>query len=439
MLRAGFEIIMHERLRRLRATEAIYAATAEPAEIRARQLDRLNRNWTRAWREIPFYQQWRAQHGLPEAIGSLAELADFPVLTKTDIQENADLVARTPGATRTTLTGGTSGLSTAFPMNDQDAITAWTNSFVGRGWGGVRPYDRLFIIWGHSHLFGGRGVARKRAIRALKDRMLNVRRVSAYNLDDISLQRIAASLEAFRPAYIIAYGSSLMHLCAHAEAAGLSFAHLETKRVVNTSESIQPEEARRVAALFGCPVVNEYGMSEAGVIGYSADDLFPIRVLWHDYLVQTRERRLLVTTIGDRCFPLFHYDTEDLCPDRHARDQALLSLSGLLGKARDVFRIVDRNGRSQEVSTFLFDHILKQIQALRSLHFELRTDGVVLIKYTASDGAPEPDAIFRKLEQGLRLEGIEVDRNRFAFERIAQPIQTVAGKRRTLQVQPSDQ
>jgi len=427
---------MRERLRRLRATEAIYDTVTEPEAIRARQLERLNRSWTRAWREIPFYQQWRERHGLPETIGSLEELTAFPVLTKTDIQQNADLVARTPGATRTTLTGGTSGLSTAFPMNDQDAQSAWTNSFVGRGWGGVRPHDPLFIIWGHSHLFGGRGVARKRAVRALKDRLLNVRRVSAYNLDEASLERIAASLQAFRPAYIIAYGSSLMHLCAHVEAAGLSFAHIGLRRVVNTSESIQPEEARRVSAVFGCPVVNEYGMSEAGVIGYSADDLFPIRVLWHDYIVQTRERRILVTTVGDRCFPLFHYDTEDLCPDQHAPGEALLALSGLLGKARDVFRITDWHGRSQEVSTFLFDHILKQIQTLHSLHFELRADGVVLIKYTAAAEAPDPEAIFRKLDEGLRLEGIEVERSRFAFERIERPLQTVAGKRRTLQVEP---
>ena len=66
---------------------------------------------------------------------------------------------------------------------------------------------------------------------------------------------------------------------------------------------------------------------------------------------------------------------------------SVFELQTLLGKARDIFTIRDLDGREHEVSVVLFDHVLKQIAQLRSLHYTLCVDGGVKIEYTAV-GAP---------------------------------------------------
>jgi phenylacetate-CoA ligase len=431
------QALMPHRLAALTKQIRLYTDVVDPDAITARQVLRFNNIWRRAWEEIPFYRDWRDEHELPAAITTLAELDNFPLITKSVIRERAALVSRTPGATRSTLTGGTSGLSTAFPMNDRDARSAWVDTHIGRKWNDIEPGDRLFMIWGHSHLFSGRGAWGKQLARTLKDRVNGIARVSAYNLDEPELAAIIASLRRFRPTYLIAYGSCLMRVCAYAEARREDLAGLGIHRVVNTSETLDHQDSSRLMALFGCPVINEYGMAEAGVLGYSQGSLYPIRLFWDDFIVRTQDGRIILTTIGERCFPLFNYDTEDLCPDVHGPDVGLLRLSSLQGKARDIFAIKDRLGVTREVSVILFDHILKQIRPLQSLHYRLLPNGEVLVRYTSGPDAPVESLLLKHLLDGLRREGIDAAPDRLHFQRLDRPLQTVAGKRSALQVDPT--
>ena len=119
---------MWRRLRALAERSRLYEHTHDPEQIHRLQLERLNQTWERAWRDVPFYTQWRTEHRLPPVLTSLDELARFPILTKAAISKRADVILSSPGTQRTTLTGGTSGLSTRFPMGSSDANVAWINA-----------------------------------------------------------------------------------------------------------------------------------------------------------------------------------------------------------------------------------------------------------------------------------------------------------------------
>jgi phenylacetate-coenzyme A ligase PaaK-like adenylate-forming protein len=425
-------LVLARRMRQLRHLTHTYAAMQDSERIAEIQLTRFNAHWGKAWKNVPFYRRWRELHRLPERIDRLHDLHEFPVLTKSAISDERELIANSPGNERSTLTGGTSGISTAFPMGRQDADAAWINTHVGREWNGIEPNDRLFMIWGHSHLFGGRGAVWKQLKRKVKDSLNNIYRVSAYSLDDAQLDEIASRIIRLRPKYVIGYGSCLMRLCNYLDVRRRGLRDAKVTRVVNTSETLDAGDALLVSSVFGCPVINEYGMAEAGVIGYSCGELYPIRVLWSDYLVQTSSRRLMLTTLGQRCFPLINYDTEDLCGDLTPDTGALLSLSNLLGKARDVFEIMDMRGSAHEVSVVLFDHILKQIGELRSLHYDLDPDGTVQISYTTDGSEVKRSILLSRFASGLRQEGIDIDPARVKFVHLTQLLQTAAGKRRTL-------
>jgi phenylacetate-CoA ligase len=424
--------LLRSRLPGLDQLAAIYDRTFDPAAVARLQTDRFNRHWQRASREVPFYSEWRREHCLPDRIANIDELADFPVLTKRGLSERRALVARTPGVERHTLTGGTSGISTAFPMNAGDARTAWTNTHLGRLWNGIAPGERLFMIWGHSHLFAGRGAWIKQLRRRAKDWAANIDRMSAYNLSDRELDKIAAGIRATRPRYVIGYGSCLAQLAHHLHDAGRDLSSVGVRRVVNTSETMPPSDAPHLAAAFGCPVINEYGMAEAGVIGYSVGGLYPVRVFWHDFAVRLKDRRILVTTLGDRCFPLIQYDTEDISDDAMPPTGSVLEMRSLMGKARDIFSLRDAAGCSHDVSVVLFDHVLKQVPELRSLHYTLRADGGLRIDYTA-EGPPLAEATLQvRFADGLAQEGIAICPESAQFHRLDTPLQTVAGKRVTL-------
>ncbi|MBN4046669.1 hypothetical protein JYU02_01580 [bacterium AH-315-P15] len=402
---------------------------SDPTEIAQYQTRTFNAMWREASEKVPFYKMWRKRHRLPIQIGGLRELADFPRLLKSDIIEHDDLIKQTPDTKRFTLTGGTSGLSTAFPMNRLDADSSWVNAFVGRAWNGIYPFDSLYMMWGHSHLFGGHFVRLKQARRKIFDALNNIRRVSAYDLTSAQLDFVARDIKARRPKYIIGYGSCLALLAQHIEIHAGSLSHIGIHRVVNTSESLDDVDAQRLSKVFGCPVINEYGMAEAGVVGYSKGDAIPIAVFWQDFIVGLKKNTLMLTTIGDRCFPLVNYDTEDICNDRLPDEGTLLSLSSLGGKARDVFEITDKAGEPHLVSVVLFDHILKQVPDIRSAQYTLRKSGVVEIGYTSFKKGTDEQVLRAQFAEGLRKEGVEIDPSILEFSIINKPLQTTAGKR----------
>ena len=411
---------------------AFYENVKDAQTIARIQTERFNAHWSRAWREVPFYTRWRNEHRLPEQIGHIRDLGAFPVLTKAELSASRDLLDRTPGIERHTLTGGTSGIATAFPMNGDDARVSWADTYLGRRWNGIEPGDRLFMIWGHSHLFSGRGAWRKQFKRNLKDWAANIDRVSAYNLGTPELDLIAAHIAADCPVYLIGYGSCLAQLCRHLCDCGRNLRAAGVRRVVNTSETMPTGDAQLVQEIFGCPVINEYGMAEAGVIGYSRDALYPVSVFWHDFVVRISDRRIILTTLGDRCFPLINYDTEDLSNDPMSDLGSVSELHSLAGKARDVFAIVDANGVSHDVSVVLFDHVLKQIPQLHSFHYTLCADGRVRIDYTAQGGPLEDALLQARFAAGLYQEGIRIHPDMAEFCQINAPLQTLAGKRLTL-------
>ena len=424
--------LLNSRLLKLNALTQLYAEVNSPEEIAEIQLERFNAHWEYAWRNVPFYTKWREDNDLPECIGSIAALSDFPVLTKKMLSDSRALLEKTPSAIRSTLTGGTSGISTAFPMNGADAESAWTNTHLGRAWNGIGVGDRLFMIWGHSHLFGGSGVWRKQIKRRAKDWAVNISRASAYNLSQKNLNDIGKEILKSRPYYIIGYGSCIVQLCQLVKNNGCDLLAAGVHRIVNTSETLSELDVPLIKEIFGCSIINEYGMAEAGVIGYSIDDLYPLSVFWNDYIVRTEADKLILTTIGERCFPLINYDTEDVCEDPTPESGAILEINTLKGKARDVFSMYNDEGCRCKVSAVLFDHILKQVSQFRSIHYLIDGEGNLKISYVSGSSTLDVDVIRKHLLERLSEESIDVRSESITFVEIDEPLQTIAGKRVTL-------
>lgn len=418
--------MLKNRYDKLNAIEKNYATNFDQSDVEKYQLDKFNNIWFHSQREIPFYKMWQDKFDLPHQINSLNDLETFPLLTKQDLIEHAQLIEMTPGVTRYTLTGGTSGLTTKFPMNHADAQTAWLNTHLGRRWNDINHSDSLFMIWGHSHLFSGRYAKLKQVKRQVKDFVLGIKRMSAYDMSSKHLEKIYKNITSSKPNYIIGYGSCLTLLAKYIEISGHQFINSNLKLIVNTSEPISPSDAKLVSSIFGCPVANEYGMAEAGVIGYSVNQTSPIHIMWQDYIVGRKNQEIILTTIGERCFPLINYSTEDYS----AGDDkcSMIAIDSIQGKVRAILTVGVAGGGKTQLSVVLLDHILKQLPAISLIHYEQTSATTVKVMYIASKPIKNSD-IIEWLQSHLSNEGINIRPKTVIAQEIDEPLSTFAGKR----------
>ncbi|MBF0275485.1 MAG: hypothetical protein HQK84_09670 [Nitrospinae bacterium] len=127
-------------------------------------------------------------------------------------------------------------------------------------------------------------------------------------------------------------------------------------------------------------VIHEYGMAEAGAIAYSYEETENIRVFWDSFIILVDENgKLFLTTLSDKVFPLFHYDSEDRVSVREVYKETVLSLCFIEGKFRDILNIPSIEGETLTISTIFFDHVLKYFPGIYSVQYRQLPDGVGIV------------------------------------------------------------
>ena len=90
--------------------------------------------------------------------------------------------------------------------------------------------------------------------------------LSAYHLSEQELAKQVTFLNRYKPEYL--YGASILTAFAQMmERRGLSL-KITLKAVVSTSETLEPWLGAAAGRVFRCPVANEYGARDAGILAY---------------------------------------------------------------------------------------------------------------------------------------------------------------------------
>ena len=310
------------------------------------QLDRFNEVWRDAFENVPFYREWKVQHGLPEAIDNIAELARWPVLEKQDLILNRDkLVSKDIIRYHESVTGGATGEPLHFRTmpGESDAVTM--NKWIGWARMGIYPDSRCFLLWGHRHFYGqGFKSNIKFAWRQFKDWMTNNVRVDATDLSQKALENDVVKLIRFKPECIIAYSASLLALVRSCSAYRERCQGLGIKAIICTAGPLQKEERDEIGAFFDAPVGMEYGSMEAGVMAYQTPatggryQVFDkTHVIHADPECHSKLNQILVTCLTNRYLPLIRYRIGDYMDDVCVGDdETVESFSEVFGRAGDM-------------------------------------------------------------------------------------------------------
>lgn len=430
--------LVARRLAGIETAVAAYAGAARPGEVVRAQVAAFNNVWSDARKRFRFYRSWQETHALPDRITSPAELAAFPPLSKQALRPFAEEIVADSGASLRVTTGGSTGEPASFPADAGDLDQNYIRAHLGRQWYGTQPCDRMVMVWGHSHLFGGgwRGWAR-RHWRRIKDGMVNIARLSAYDLAPASLERHGHHLVRSQPRIVYGYTSALTSIARHWQQnhPGKSLGNPHLRVVIATSETVADADRELLRSAFGAPVGIEYGLAEVGPVAHShpSDDF--LRVFSHSFLLVQPAGGLLLTTLERRAFPLINYATGDTVAIAEAHAGSVLSVSRIKGREHDMIAVQTEHGH-RIVHGEMFTHILKAIPDVTRFQVCQRLDQSIVVTIQPARGA-SIDLIANAFYREIHKEVPDQVAQQISFVTCADIAATTSGKARWIIVEKS--
>ncbi len=368
--------------------------TASVDELRALQLDRLRDSLQRAYDNVPHYTMAFDAAGVhPKDVGSLADLAAFPLLTKEHLRQNYPFgmfaVPRTD-VVRIHASSGTTGKATVVGYTAKDVDTWATVMARSMYAAGARRGDVAHVAYGYGLFTGGLG-----AHYGAEKLGCTVVPVSGGQTEK-QVQLIVD----FEPRVILVTPSYCLNLIDEMERQGIDPAATSLEIGIFGAEPWTDEMRAEIEARLGIHAIDIYGLSE--VIGPGvAQECIETKdgpTIWEDHfypeiidpetgevLPEGSEGELVFTSLTKEAFPVIRYRT---------RDRTRL----LPGTARTMRRMAKVTGRTDDmliirgVNVFP-SQIEVQVLATEGLspHYQLTvdSDGAMKTLAVAVERSPE--------------------------------------------------
>jgi phenylacetate-CoA ligase len=361
--------------RKLRTLAAQRTATLAAGTVVAEQLRALNARWAEAVATVERYRSLTAEGAAPTQFKSLEEyVSTVPVLTKAAVQTGSASRKRPrPDAVRKT--GGSTAEPVQMPAYRSEAAFTRLDPWLGRGWFGITPLDRMFLFWGHAHLLGQGWRGKVNAtLRVAKDFAQGYERVSCYDLSVEHLRSVGERLLRTRATFVVGYSHALDALARANHDRAPLFRKKGFKAIVAAAECLPMADSQQVIeSTFGAPLGMEYGSVETNLVAHTAPDGL-YHVFWNNYLLEYRPRdgdpgksEAIVTALYPRCTPLFRYSLGDsFSVERGSRDGiSVLSFSSVLGRSNQYIQLPGGGKLHSEVVS----HIIRDCPEVAAFQF----------------------------------------------------------------------
>lgn len=390
----------------------------DPDMLAALRRDKLQRLLAHCMDTVPWYREALRDAGIDDPCAvTPADLPRLPVLERDTLRTQGARLTAAGRAGRLIRysTGGSTGEPLVFATDLHRESCLNAQKLRARSWFGVHPGDRQVDFWGSPI-----ELSRQNRLRRFKDRwLLNQVVLSASNL---TAERIAAYcdfLHRFRPRLIYGYPTVIYRVAMHLLDHPRPGAPVRPALVACTSEMLQPHMRTAIRKAFGCPVANEYGSRDGGMIAHECPrgnlHIFAEQVIVEvDRPDADGVGDLLVTNLDGYGMPFIRYRIGD----RGALTDApcpcglpLPRLGELQGRANDF--LVGRDARMIHSSTA--NYVLREFPALRQYrlhqhpdhHFDLHM--VLQRPLTAAERTGIREGLQRVVDEPVAVNLVEQD------------------------------
>ena len=356
-----------------------------------------------------------------------------PILTKRIFQRNADqyLADNVPAEQRiANCTGGSTGEPIHFYMTRHQVESYEAARWRGLSWYGISQGSRSVMVWGNPlELSKQKQFANRMRERLLKNRCI----LSAYQLSNENLRDYVQFLKRYKPEYIYGYATILTAFAQMIEQQHYTI-DVPLKAVVSTSETLESWQVELLQRVFHCPVANEYGARDAGILGYTCpkgnvhitaenciiEVLDPIT---HQPLPAGARGVLAITDLTNRVQPRLRYllgDIGILSADQCPCGRHLPLLAHIEGREDDL--LIGHNGAL--VHGNVIGQMLRPLPGIYAFQFRQHTPKQATLSIIkAPDGEVDEALIRAKIGKALPDTAIEI-------EYVSQIPTTASGKTR---------
>ncbi len=287
-------------------------------ELRQLQWKRLKRTLQHAYEHVPYYRNtWDALKVHPDRIRTPEDFQQIPFLMKQDVREHAKELRAddTHGRTFYRFTSGSTGVPLGIEHSANSRAAMWAAKYRGHRWHGVDIGDRTAWVRGMPL----HGVAR--LTKRLQDAMANGLRLFPNNISPESAEPFHRSLRRLRPSILEGYPSALYQLARMLRSQQLDGRTLGLRLIVTGGEVLDEFQRAFLQDVFGCPVADEYGCAEVGILGFGcpADRRhIPVENVYVETIASanganTGSSELVVTSLVNGAMPFIRYRLGDWC------------------------------------------------------------------------------------------------------------------------------
>ncbi len=389
-----------------------------PNELAVLQTEKLRDLLLHCVAHVPAYE---AYSHLEEEIkrDPAAALRRLPVLTKSLFKEGFDSYLNRETdkeALIANYTGGSTSEPVKFYMDRHMVEYYEAARWRGLSWWGITPGSRSVMIWGNP-LELNRYETRKYSFkeRWLKNRIM----IPAYSLRAEEIENYLKRIRSFKPEYIYGYASALNLFSELMSRQNLS-SGFELKAVVSTAETLHEFQRQAIEKAFGCPVVNEYGARDGGIIAYQCGDggmhisaenalLEVVDPATFEPLPPGESGLLLVTDLNNYVMPRLRYQVGDraaLSDESCPCGMGLPVLNKLDGREDDMFVTVD----GKFIHGHAFNHLSRRMDSIRKFQIIQESPDRASLRIVQEEGSgqSEIDEFIRKVKELLPGTDVEV-------------------------------
>ena len=327
------------------------------AELRDEQWAKVRRMVEHAYAHTTYYRRLFDTSGIdPHRVETAEDFARLPLLTRDVLRNQGEELLDRRLAHAQLIAADSSGTT------DTPVRVYTDRASLERKWGAAlvvrrqfaqwRPLDRICYLWGARQdlTFHSTSVLR----RLLKEPVLRTLELYSSHLTPERLSQYAAELVRFRPSVILAYPTPMYLLAEHIAAHKLKTS--APRIITTTAEPLYDYQRERIQEVFGCPVIDQYGAREGGLIASECLHRKGLHINTETVLVEIVDTttncpvppgtlgKVLITDLQNLAMPLIRYEMRDLAilsTRTCACGSPLPLLERLEGRLADVFQLAD--------------------------------------------------------------------------------------------------
>jgi phenylacetate-CoA ligase len=387
-----------------------------PNALQVRQLEDMREFLKTIGTDVPYYRMLFAKLEFdPDAVRSLADLEQLPLLDKATIRANTEAMIR-EGATKLASfsTGGSSGEPLTFYLGRERVSHDIAAKWRATRWWGVDIGDPEIVVWGSPIELG-----RQDRVRLWRDRLFRTRLLSAFAMSPERMTEYLNIIRRRRPAMLFAYPSSLALLAEFARSRCICMDDLGIRVAFTTAECLYDHQRALIEEIFGCPVANGYGGRDAGFIAHQCPR-GSMHLTTEDIIVEVVDGsgqpvpagssgEIVVTHLRTGVFPFLRYRTGDvgsLASDSCPCGRGLPTLKNVEGRTTDF--VVAQDGTVLHGLSLIY--VLREMPSVRA--FRIVQESLTQLTVLLVRGADFDDEDENRIRHAFRVllgAGVDID------------------------------